>query len=102
MKPGKLILASMLLAAGLSAPAISQAGVGIDINVGPPVAVVETPPPPPRADYVWAPGFYRWDGGAHVWVPGHYMEPHPGYRWVPDHWDRRGDHYIFVEGRWAR
>jgi hypothetical protein len=102
MKQGKLILASVLFTAGVAAPALSQAGVGIDINVGPPEAVVETPPPPPQAGYVWAPGFYRWDGGRHVWVPGHYMEPRPGYHWEADHWDHRGDRYHYTEGHWAR
>ena len=100
--PVRSLLAAALLAGGLVAPMISQAGVDLDINVGPPAAVVETPPPPPQPGYVWAPGYYRWDGGRHVWEPGHYMPPHPGHHWVADHWEPRGPHYHYVPGHWDR
>jgi hypothetical protein len=97
----KLIVASLVLAGGLILPTASQARVGVFVDIAPPVAVVETPPPPPRVGYVWAPGYYAWQGGAHVWVPGRYIEPRVGYHWVPDHWRQRGPHYYFVPGHWA-
>ena len=37
----KLTIASLLLAAGLALPGLSQAGVGVDINIGPPAPIVE-------------------------------------------------------------
>lgn len=98
----KLVAASLLLAAGLALPAISQAGVVLDVNVAPPVAVVEAPPPAPQPGYVWAAGYWSWVGGRHVWVPGHYMVGRPGYRWVPDHWVSYGPRYHFVPGHWHR
>jgi hypothetical protein len=97
-----LLLASLLLAAGALTPALSQAGVAVDINVAPPAPVVETPPPPPQPGYIWAAGYWNWEGGRHVWVPGHYMEPRPGYRWEPDRWDHRGHGYHYEPGHWAR
>lgn len=102
MHKKSLLLASLLLAAGVLTPALSQAGVAIDINVAPPEPVMETPPPPPQPGYVWAAGYWNWEGGRHVWVPGHYMAPHPGYRWVPDRWDHRDRGYHYEPGHWAR
>ena len=102
MKHTKLIVASLLLAGGLTLPALSQAGVAIDLDIAPPVAVVETPPPAPQPGYVWAAGYWNWEGGRHVWVPGHYMAPHPGHHWVADHWEQRGPHYHYQPGHWER
>jgi hypothetical protein len=102
MQKRTLLLASLLLAAGALTPVLSQAGVAIDINVAPPAPVVETVPAPPQPGYVWAAGYWNWEGGRHVWVPGHYMEPRPGYRWEPDRWDHRGDRYHYEPGHWAR
>jgi hypothetical protein len=99
----KLFAASLLLAAGLALPAASQAArVVLDVNVAPPVAVVEAPPPVPQPGYVWAAGYWSWVDGRHVWVPGHYIVGRPGYRWVPDHWVAYGPRYHFVPGRWVR
>lgn len=85
MRKPLLLAAALLLAGGMTLPTLSQAGVAVDIDVGPPPVVVETPPPPPQVGYVWAPGYWYWEGHRHVWVPGRYMEPRPGHRWVADH-----------------
>jgi hypothetical protein len=98
----KLVAASLLLAAGLVLPAISQAGVVVDVGIAPPAAVIETPPPLPQPGYIWAAGYWGWVGGRHVWVPGHYMVGRPGYRWAPDHWVAYGPRYHFVPGHWVR
>ena len=66
-------LAATLLI-GAVAPAFSA--VGIDIEVAPPAPrVVEVPPP--RPGFVWAPGYYRWDGHQHVWVDGRFINASP-------------------------
>ena len=89
------LAATMLI--GSVAPAF--AGVGIDINIAPPAPrVVEVPPP--RPGFVWAPGYYRWDGHQHVWVDGHFMRERRGSHWVPEHWDERHGHYHFEPGHW--
>jgi hypothetical protein len=98
-KPGRLVLsalaATMLI--GSVAPAFSA--VGIDINIAPPAPrVVEAPPP--RPGFVWAPGYYRWDGHRHVWVDGHFMRERRGSHWVPEHWDERHGRYHFEPGHW--
>jgi hypothetical protein len=80
------------------------ANAQIVVRIGPPpprpVEVVPAPPPEHR-DYVWQPGYHRWDGERYVWVPGHYEHPpHPHARWIPGHWDRRGGGYVWVDGHW--
>lgn len=99
MRKARMTAAALLLAGAAMLPALSQAGVAVDINVGPPVAVVETPPPP-APDYVWAPGYWYWEGGRHVWMRGHYLPPNPGHAWMADHWEHRGDHWHYEPGRW--
>ncbi len=84
---------------GLTAPAF--AAIGVDIQIAPP------PPPPnivipaPRVGFVWAPGYWRWDGHQHVWVDGRWLRAHPGRHWVPEHWVEHHGHYRFVAGHWA-
>src|SRR5258708_33909989 len=57
--------------AGVVVPHTATAQVSVDIVIG-------TPPPPvrvevvpaPRVGYIWAPGFWSWDGHRHVWFAG--------------------------------
>jgi hypothetical protein len=86
------------LASWYASPAYS--GVGIEIGVAPPAAIVETPAP--RPGYVWAPGFWRWEGHRHVWVGGHWLRGRPGYHWTPDRWTEHGGRYHYEPGRWER
>jgi hypothetical protein len=101
VKSGRLagVLLVVSLASGYAFPAYS--GVGIDINIAPPPPlVVETPAP--RLGYVWAPGFWRWDGHRHVWAAGHWLRERPGHHWVPDRWNEHGGHYHHEPGHWER
>jgi hypothetical protein len=98
-KRGRLVLAGLAatILIGSVAPAFSA--VGIDINIAPPAPrVIEAPPP--RPGFVWAPGYYRWDGHRHVWVDGHFMRERRGSHWVPEHWDERHGRYHFEPGHW--
>jgi hypothetical protein len=88
--------------AGTSACVVEPARVRyVDVDVAPPPPrVVVTPAV--RAGYVWAPGYWRWDGRRHVWVEGHYIRERRGYHWRPAHWEERGGRYHFEEGHWER
>lgn len=90
-------LAAMVLFA--TSPAF--AAVGIDIRIAPPPPRVIVAPPP-RPGFVWAPGYWRWDGRRHIWVDGRWLRARPGRHWVPEHWVARPGHYRFVPGHWAR
>ena len=84
-----------------SVASVSQARVDVSVMIGvpPPVAVVETVPPP-RAGYVYAPGYWGWDGHRHVWIRGRTIVERPGYTWVADRWEPDGGRYRFVPGYW--
>lgn len=70
-----------------------------DINVMPPTQTYEVDPGE-RPGYVFAPGYWRWDGKRHVWVPGRWLAAREGYEWIPDQWQQRGEKWHFAAGHW--
>ncbi len=91
------LVAALLV--GSAVPAYSA--VGIDVEIAPPAPrVVEVPPP--RAGFVWAPGYYRWDGHQHVWVDGRWIRERRGSHWVPEHWVAFRGRWHFEPGHWER
>ena len=94
-------IASPLFVAIAPTPAAAQAS--FDLRIG-------TPPPPPRAVYVppprrgfvWAPGYWAWNGRRHVWHDGHWERERRGYRYVPPEWREDGGQYGFRRGGWER
>ena len=96
----------LLLAALIASPLLmSQAAnaQSFDLRIG-------TPPPPPRVvvvpaprpGYVWAPGYWNWQGRRHVWNDGHWERERRGYRYVEPAWTPDGDRYGFRRGHWER
>src|SRR5215467_13031408 len=79
----KHLVIGLFAMAVLSTPAF--AGVNINIDIAPPPARVEVVPPP-RPGYVWAPGYWAWEGRQHVWREGRWIVVRPGYYWVPERW----------------
>src|SRR5271165_5572450 len=66
-----LVVTAIACCAALGSAA-SEGAVVVDVQVAPPpprVVVV----PPPRAGYVWAAGYWRWNGARYVWVDGHWV-----------------------------
>ncbi len=101
MTPKALIATLMVAASAIALPAISTAGVLIDVDIAPPAAQVEVVPPA-RVGYVWAPGFWEWRDGRHVWIGGHWIGERRGYHWVPDRWDPVGGRWHHERGHWER
>ncbi len=96
-------IAMLLLAvAATTASTVTMArtDVGVSVNIGPPPVVYETAPPP-RVGYVWAPGYWAWNGHRHVWHRGYWLHERRGYAWAPHHWEQRGDRWYLNQGRWA-
>jgi hypothetical protein len=82
-------------------PAAAQVAVGVSIGVAPPPPRFERVPPP-RAGYVWAPGYWRWDGRRHVWAGGYWVRARPGYTYRPAYWVHGRDGWRFRNGYWGR
>jgi hypothetical protein len=101
MSVRKLVLCLSIAAGMTSVPLLGLARTGI---------YVDAPPPPPRVEvvhqarhgWVWAPGYWRWNGRRHVWVEGHWVREHRGRHWVPHQWVPEGPRHHFVPGHWER
>jgi WXXGXW repeat (2 copies) len=96
-----LLLASVIILGAVALPANAAVSVNFDIRLAPPVPRVEVVPPA-RVGFVWAPGYWQWEGRRHVWVTGHWIQARPGYRWVAESWVHHDDRYRFEPGRWER
>jgi hypothetical protein len=87
----------------LSTPAFARVNLNFGIEIAPPAPQVEVMPEP-RPGYVWAPGYWVWEGGRHAWVPGRWMGERRGCFWVPERWVEyrgpRGPHWHFEPGFW--
>jgi hypothetical protein len=85
----------------VGSPAAAPANIGFSVNVNPPPAIVETPPPAPPPGTVWTPGYWSWDGTRYIWVPGRYaVAPFPDAVWVEGRWVPRGPRWAWVDGHW--
>ncbi len=89
---------SAALATGACAPG------RLYVRIAPPVPLVEARIVAPGPDYVWIPGYHRWDGRAYVWVAGSWALPPVHYHaWVTGHWVHRGNRgWYWVDGHWRR
>jgi hypothetical protein len=94
----RLLPFALAVALASSSAALAQ----VYVHIGPPAPPREVVPPRPHPDWVWQPGYHRWDGAHYVWVPGTYAAPpHPRARWVPGHWRNTPHGYVWVEGHWV-
>lgn len=87
--------------ASYAPPAAAQVYVTTRVGVAPPPPRYERIPRA-RPGYVWAPGYWRWDGRRHVWAGGYWVRGRPGYNWRPAYWDHGHDGWRFRRGYWAR
>jgi hypothetical protein len=101
----KKLLVSALVAAGLfggaTLPLPAMAAVDVYVNTAPPPPRVERVPAA-RKGYVWAPGYWNWQGKRHVWVKGHYEKVRHGYNYRPHEWVERDGRWQLQRGRWDR
>lgn len=91
-------LAGLFFAGAL---AFSAAAADISIRIAPPRARVERRTASPGRNYVWIPGYQRWDGHGYDWSPGRWEQrPRANARWQAHKWKHQRDGWIFVEGHW--
>lgn len=102
MKKSVTLAALVAIGAALYLPLPAMAQhVGVNIVIG-------NPPPPPRYEvvptarrgYVWAPGYWNWNGRRHVWVRGHWEHARAGYVYVRPEWQRSRDGWHLQRGGW--
>jgi hypothetical protein len=99
----RVTIAATILGIALSAcvvyPDSGYGYAGVDIAVAPPPPP-EVMVPPPRVGFVWAPGFWGWNGQQHVWHEGRWMHERPGHHWQADHWEQHGNRWHYAQGHW--
>ena len=83
----------------VAAPQFSHAGVNVDIDIAPP-APREEVVPAARAGFVWAPGYWNYNGHKHDWVGGHWEKEHHGQHYVPARWEQHDNHWRLQQGHW--
>ncbi|HVO89476.1 MAG TPA: hypothetical protein VMV45_13115 [Casimicrobiaceae bacterium] len=103
MKTRRTFVALAFASAAIAAPmAVYAADFDVQLNVAPPPPRHEVIPASPGEGYVWAPGYWNWEGGQYRWQPGHYMQGHRGERWVGDRWEEREGRWSLNRGHWDR
>lgn len=96
-----MIRKSLMIAAMAGMLSAGAFAADVVVRVAPPRVVVEHPAPRPGPNYVWTPGYQRWDGHAYAWAPGAWVvPPHEHAHWVAHRWVRRNGGWVFVEGHW--
>lgn len=88
-------------AAFVPAPAHAQVNVNIVIGNPPPPPRYEAVPRP-RAGYVWAPGFWNWNGRDHDWRSGHWERARAGQVYNLPQWVQADNGWRLQEGGWRR
>jgi hypothetical protein len=74
------------------------------------VVIREAPPaprhevvPPARHGYVWAPGYWNYNGHRYVWTKGHWERERHGYAWRRPEWRSDGHGgWVMDRGGWGR
>lgn len=98
-----LCVTAALLAIGTSVllpvEAIAQVNFNIILGDAPPPVRYEIVPAP-RDGYLWAPGFWNWDGSRHVWREGHWERMRPDYVYIQPQWHQENDGWRFERGGW--
>ncbi len=98
-----LTLATMIAlgaAAYMPLSSVAQSEFSVVIGSAPPAQRFESVPAP-RAGYVWAPGFWNWNGHRHEWIAGHWERARDGYAWRPAEWRRNDRGYGLQQGGWV-
>lgn len=93
------LLALSTLALPLT-PAQAQTEVSIVVSNAPPPLRFESLPPP-RSGYVWAPGYWRWNGHRYIWRTGHWEVLRQGYQYQTPVWHEYREGWRFEPGGWV-
>jgi hypothetical protein len=95
---GPCVAIGFALAIAMMEPASAHTFVGVSVGIAPPLPRIEHVVV--RPGYIWAPGYWRWNGAQHAWAGGTWVGARPGRRFVPAAWVRVGPAWRFHRGYW--
>lgn len=103
MKRTLNLVAALTLGAAaiMPLPSLAQHGAGIIVYSAPPAPRYESIPAP-RSGYVWAPGYWNYDGSRHTWVAGHWEAARNGYQYRKPEWTRDDGAWRLNRGGWQQ
>jgi hypothetical protein len=97
------LITAVLIGAASLTPLHAVAQVSISVNIG------TEPPPPryervpaPRRGYVWAPGYWDWNGHSHAWREGHWERARSGYVYERPEWRHDNGQWQLNKGGWKQ
>ncbi|QWT21413.1 YXWGXW repeat-containing protein [Bacillus sp. NP157] len=98
-----LLLCTAALALGGCAPKprLERNATVVVVKRDPPVEVTEVDPGP-REGWVWARGYWAWNGHDYDAVRGHWERVRPGYHYIHPHWENRKGQWILLTGTWVK
>lgn len=79
---------------------VQQGYVEVVAPQPPPQEVIEVEPAY-RPGYVWARGYWRWDGRRYVAEHGHWEVERPGYHYVHPRWEPGPNGWHWRPGGWV-
>ncbi|GAA4016152.1 YXWGXW repeat-containing protein [Actimicrobium antarcticum] len=85
----------------LPTQAIAQVSVNIFLGEAPPPVRYERVPAP-RNGYLWAPGYWNWNGNQHVWSNGHWERNRVDYFYSQPQWRQENDGWRLDRGGWKQ
>ncbi len=97
----KISLASLCVCCALLSAGLASAEIDVITDTPPPVPRAEREPPH-RDGYVWAPGYWEWNGRFFQWISGTWIAERRRFHWVADHWDAAGNRWHHVRGHWEQ
>lgn len=72
------------------------------VEIAPPAVRVERVTVAPGPSYVWARGYWDWDGDSWAWVPGRWVAaPVAGARWIAPVYTRVSTGWRYVPAHWS-
>jgi WXXGXW repeat (2 copies) len=92
------LVALCLAGSAFAAPTTANSGAAVTTDVPPPPPRVESVAP--REGYVWAPGYWEWNGRFYHWTTGSYIFERRRAHWVADQWVPVGGRWHYLRGRW--
>jgi hypothetical protein len=83
----------------LPSQAMAQVDISVVIGNAPPAPRFESAPQP-RRGYVWAPGYWNWDGQGHAWTAGRWETQRDGYQYRRAEWKQDNGAWRLDRGGW--
>ncbi|HET6632322.1 MAG TPA: hypothetical protein VFG73_06395 [Rhodanobacteraceae bacterium] len=85
----------------LAPAAAAHSSFHVSVRIGPPAPRFEVMPAA-RIGFVWAPGYWSWNGGGYIWIGGRWLPQRVGYVYVGPRWHHYNGGWRFEGSHWAR